>query len=899
MANNLITDNNNGGYHYNLYNSSSDGWKIYHNTVVDDDVNAPVTSTSTTTYGFYLSSASNVDFRNNLVFINRGGAGPVYNVYLSSATSLTMNHNAYYAPMAGTVNKSFGYYSGAVSSFSAWQAVNGGAYDQNSAEGDPFFVDAANQDYTPTAAYFNNIGANLQSIVGTDFSGASRSTTPDPGAFEFTPPPGPDMAVSHIFTVGSSCGSTTDILVQVLNQGTDTVTAFTVNYTINGVSQTSIPVSGVYATGVYDTISISGIPISGSASTSVVITLSGISPGTDTDAGNNTDSIHLRAGLSGTYTLNAGLPASTSNFISFSDLSAALSTYGVCGPVVVNVGGSSAYTEQFIVGEITGASSVNTITINGNGHTLEFLATNSSERGTVILNGADWVTIDSLNINALGSTSSQYGFGVSFTDNADHNTLRHCTITVDATVASSNFAGITISGSAGAATGGGFAGNYNLIEGNTVSGGYYGITSYGASTDSLNGNRMIGNEVKDFYYYGIYGYYNDHIVIDGNEVHRPSRTSVSTFYGIYQYYTTSAHITNNRVHDPFPLDPTSTSTCYGIYAYQFNGTASDSALMGNNLIYNMEHDGTMYVFAPYYISYANVVHNTIVVDDPNVNTTSSYSTYVYYNPGTITNSNVANNLVYVNRNTLGTTYMVYMASVSSSTVDYNAYYNPGNYSYNFGYYGGAVDSFSDWKTTTGLEAHSVFGNPYFVNLPNDDYTPQSGQMDGLGLDFSGMLPTDIYGVSRGAHPDAGAIEFNAAPCTGLSSLGLTNVTSSSGTVVWSGNATNVDIIWGPTGFLQASLTGDTVHVLAGDTSGVIASLASNTCYDYYVKQICTSSLPGAPSADGPLQPVYRMCRRRLKRNLYGRGYPRAHQFCHAGFGSIYPEWLRTGRTGGV
>src|SRR5690606_11981905 len=69
----------------------------------------------------------------------------------------------------------------------------------------------------------------------------------------------------------------------------------------------------------------------------------------------------------------------------------------------------------------------------------------------------------------------------------------------------------------------------NLIEADHPTqsgGGYYGITVYGVSnadygTDSI---FIINNEIKNFYYYGIYGYNSGDLYIDGNNVHRSTKT---------------------------------------------------------------------------------------------------------------------------------------------------------------------------------------------------------------------------------------------------------------------------------------------------------------------------------------------------------------------------------------
>ncbi|WP_417589725.1 right-handed parallel beta-helix repeat-containing protein [Owenweeksia hongkongensis] len=847
VFNNLMSDNQNNGAHYYIYNTSSDGWKYYHNTIV---ANSPG-STAGLTRGFYqLTLATGIEFKNNLISINRGGSGPHHAIYAGTTTSvMDIDRNAYFMANAGSGNDHYGYYTSNQSTFANWQTAS--SYDANSAIGDPLFD--ANTLYQPTAAYFNNIGLNLQSIVSSDFGGVLRGPAPDPGIWEFSPPPGPDLSIASISQLGASCGSSTNLVVRLINVGTDTVLSATLNYTVNGIPQTPILLSGVFATGlsVYDTLY--NIPLTANTNNTVVATLVSIGPGVDTDPGNNAFATNVRPGYSGNLYINSLIAANDSTFTSFTSLAAALMANGVCGPIAVTVAPNSGpYNEQFAISTVEGVSSVNQVVINGNGRTLQYSAGNSSERGTVLFNGTDWFTINNLMIKATGAT---YGFGVSFTNNADHNTLSNCTVLTDSMATSSNYCGVVISGSAGSATTSGSCGNYNTIINNNIVGGYYGIIAYGSSTDSLNGNQFINNQVRDFYYGGIYNYYSRGSVINSNEIHRPNRTSNTTFYGIYAYVNHFSKIIGNKVHDPFPLNTTTTSTAYGIYAYSFMGSSANYGILANNLIYNFNSAGTQYLFSPYLTSYAKVIHNTVIADDAN-STGTSGSTYVIYNPGISEYTYFQNNLAYLNRKVgTGTSYMFYQSGAvgASSVIDKNVYYAPSTFTVNtFGYYGGsAVTSFQNWKNTTRFDQISEFTRPYFVNMGTGNFVPQSKVIDGLGVDFTADVSVDINNVARTVPVDPGAFEFTGAPCTGVGGLATSNITANSATVSWSSDPAGVKIEWGPVGFKQASIVGTIITVPVGTSTTNITGLNGNTCYDYYVTPNCTSTIPGAPSVMGP------------------------------------------------
>ena len=104
--------------------------------------------------------------------------------------------------------------------------------------------------------------------------------------------------------------------------------------------------------------------------------------------------------FSQTYTLNSAAPTAGTNFNSFTDLATFLNGTTLTGPVIVNLDSASGpYTEQFKLNVIAGASTSNSVTINGSGRTLQYDAgTNSTDRATLEFDGTDYVRV-----NILGS----------------------------------------------------------------------------------------------------------------------------------------------------------------------------------------------------------------------------------------------------------------------------------------------------------------------------------------------------------------------------------------------------------------------------------------------------------------------------------------------------------------
>lgn len=184
-SNNLAYNLNIGGSGsiYGFYNSSSDGNYYYHNTLVAEDT----TATGGLVYGLYqITAASDIDIKNNIFSINRTGTAAKYPLYMATATTTFSSNNNVLSNRSTTGTNGTAFFSSAFVTLADWQASNANAYDQASVNSDPAFVAAASGNLEPSALTMNNIGANLLSVVPTDYYGTNRTTTPDPGAIEYT-----------------------------------------------------------------------------------------------------------------------------------------------------------------------------------------------------------------------------------------------------------------------------------------------------------------------------------------------------------------------------------------------------------------------------------------------------------------------------------------------------------------------------------------------------------------------------------------------------------------------------------------------------------------------------------------------------------------------------------------
>ncbi|RYE14218.1 MAG: hypothetical protein EOP51_28515, partial [Sphingobacteriales bacterium] len=178
--------------------------------------------------------------------------------------------------------------------------------------------------------------------------------------------------------------------------------------------------------------------------------------------------------VQGTFTIDRLSAPSATNFQSF-NAAYDFIRCGISDDVIFNVL-NGPYNEQLIMTEVPGAAIDKTVTFNGNGQAIEFISANTNERAVIKLNGADFINFNNLVVNTLGTTTSEYGFGFHLMNDANTNSIVGCTINMNLTSTSTNYAGIVVSGSATSATGtGSTLSDDNIIANNTINGGSLGI----------------------------------------------------------------------------------------------------------------------------------------------------------------------------------------------------------------------------------------------------------------------------------------------------------------------------------------------------------------------------------------------------------------------------------------
>lgn len=794
VSNNFVSVLNNkdvGAFGINLY-SSYNVKLLYNNVRISNPYmyNAP----------FYIYNGSGNVINNN-VFANFGDGYAVKSNSNFENSVDSSDYNAYYT------KGDFIFYSNNynIPTLDMLRFVTGkDEFDSNSVVVDPIFN-------SETDLHVNEISLNSQAtptgLVTDDIDGETRDLiTPDIGADEFDVM-NVDATVAVVNTREDFlCDNAYTVYALIRNLGKNTLTSGSVNWSANGVAQTAFSWTGSLGTGqTSDTITLGTYSYTKSNNDpfELMAWVSIPNGANDEKAANDTASEMLYPGVSGNYTIGKN---GTEDFTSMNEALDYLNTSGgLCGPVVFNIS-DGTYEEYIQLGEVKGASSINTITFqsaSGNAELVTIAYSGGDDYDAVVaLDGCDHVIFNNLTIEQYGT----YDYCMQLDNGADSNMVTNC-------IFQNSNRGYSIYSENWDIR----PNNYNFFTNNTFKDGWYGIewngsySKYGMGKNMLSesyrpekgivvtGNRFINQERGT-----IDIEFCDSVIIKNNYITNTDEGSTQYIGGIFismEYTKGYFVIEGNEV--------ILNNGLFGIYAEYANGSQDMLSLVANNFVsLNPTYQGEG-IFGMYFMNTGNlnVFNNTVSVMEVS---SSMYSSAFQIAPGA--NVSILNN-IFVNMDG-GNVFNYNWQGYYIENCDYNNYYTSGNSAF---YYNTLEEDLADlatWKDYTGFDAHSLELNPVFAS--DTDMHLCDNALDNKGT-YTSYVTTDIDGQERSPEtPDIGADEF-----TSISNINLGETSS----------LCDAPLILdaGPVDGTYSWSTGETTQAISVTSTGMYSVSISSTC----------------------------------------------------------------------
>ena len=542
----------------------------------------------------------------------------------------------------------------------------------------------------------------------------------------------PDIGVvSLVNPAVPFCSGNNRVEVNIKNFSTDTVYTATLNWMVNGISQTPYFFNDTLDPSETQKVLIGAYFFNPRIIYSVTVASSDPNGLTDADLTNDSTTVNnLATMMRGNY--SAGI---ISDYPLIQDAVHDLVIRGVCGPVVININ-PGIFNEQLVIPEISGASSVNTITFQSStadSASVYITRPSSNLSGgnfTLKLDGADYLVFNQLTFQRSGNLP--YARVVELTGNATGNIFTNLRFSGVQNVADDSLACLVYSDSDTL-----YLDSSNTFTNSLFVDGAAGV--YLAGPDRFNpepGNIISGNHFLNQYSKGVSLTNQSTVSVAGNTFHSTSPAADYTAIRCSQCLSGS-RVVKNKI-EGVPGTGICLSGCIG--------DSSSRILVANNFVHSADSAGVVLEDN----TYLDVVNNSVRQSS---GIASHTALLVAGTP--VANTFVNNILVnsgggfaYVIRDTANT-------GILSS--DYNDLYTTGSSAGSLN--GMDLAGLADWTMATGFDSNSVSADPAFVS--NDDLHATSYLVDNMGLVMP-VVTDDIDGDPRSLlTPDIGADEFTA------------------------------------------------------------------------------------------------------------------------------------------
>jgi hypothetical protein len=553
-------------------------------------------------------------------------------------------------------------------------------------------------------------------------------------------------------TGGVIANSPFNVIARVKNFGTDTLISTTVNWTLDGVLQTSYSWTGSVLQDSLSsnfTLGTVSLPLGVHEIKIWTVNPNGVP---DMNFGNDTMSISFMACaslLSGTYTIGGVNP----DFATFSAAMIALDQCGIMAPVTFNVA-SGTYNEQVVVPFISGASALNPVifqsaTGDSTDVVLQYNSTNAVTNYTLKLHNTSWVTFRKITIEAMNTTNGRAIEITGATNNVTFSNNR--LVGVVNSVKSTNAQRAVVFS-------GGDKNDNMMFDKNLIVNGEHGLWMKGEGVLQETGTTVTNNTFQGQIMTALT--LTDHTapLLKGNYVN--STNLVDVYRGLYLVNCTGAIqvLANNVVIQ-------NAVSAHGIELASSVSDPLNKGLVANNMVsvnLNITAANSMYPcgLIAYNSSNQRFFYNSVNIYG---SSTIANSAFRFFNN---TNNNgielLNNNFV----NTVSGGVVLNFEGVTSSafTSNYNNLYSEDG---PVGFLLANNATMADWQSASNGDLNSFAIKPYFNS--NTDLHTFNGILNGLATPIAAVT-TDFDGDPRNpVNPDPGADEFDP-PATDVALL---------------------------------------------------------------------------------------------------------------------------------
>lgn len=620
-----------------------------------------------------------------------------------------------------------------------------------------------------------------------------------------------NAGVAAVSSTSINCAGTYALPVEVKNFGSNIINSVWVKYSINGAMD-SVYFTGSILPNQSELVNLNPYNFALNANYDLVVFTE--MPNGMADTIKSNDSLHIqdwKTGLSGAYTIDSSQPASVSNYLSFAAAVDDLETYGLCGSVTFNVA-PGIYKENIVLSNISGASSVNSITFDGTDSSMVIVENSNNSVATLILGKAEYITFTNLTIRQTNDEAAAVLFG----PDANHNIISNSVLKASETgLTDIDSRVLVFSGNTASTSESGGNASFNTIANNRLLYGNYGISLNADRETAMVNNKIINNQIDSVYNYGIHASYNDSLEIVGNTIN--ANNGGSSADGINLSGGLNTILKGNYVH----------ASDYGVYITHYNTlddrTKTRNVELINNMVISDSDDG-LYL---YYINGMDILHNTVRVfgSSPAVNIRSSSTR-------PIGNYDVRNNIF-----DGGSELAIEVTEVDTifNAFDYNIYYSSGTNVAEIE--GNLYPSVSALQSShPQYNVHSLQGQPQYASNYNLHMLNNLANNKG---DNSLAVVVDIDGETRPIGKDTvvdiGADEFQTLSCATPSTFAVISRSLNSVQLHLNSPALEFQYEFGLSGYIQGSA--DTLYISQND-SITIDSLKPSTTYDLYIRSVC-------------------------------------------------------------